>query len=93
MAATVCGTLCYNPGVKTNASGRRSRTRNISIQPELDDYVLSMVKSGLFANYSEAIRHAVRELKRVHDQRMERLLQNPEFVESLRQAIPDRSDN
>ena len=65
---------------------RVSRTRSISLQPELDDFVQLLVSSGYFANYSEVVRGALREFRRVEEERRLRLEANPKFMSSLRQA-------
>gem|GEM_PF-3878894 len=68
------------------STGRISRTRNISLQPELDEFVLSLVATGDFANYSEVIRHALRELRRLERARLQQLEASPNFARSLANA-------
>jgi putative addiction module CopG family antidote len=65
---------------------RISKTRNISIQPDLDRFVEGMVQSGDFANYSEVIRHAVREMRQVHEERRARLESSDAFRASIKSA-------
>lgn len=39
-------------------------TRNVNLPPELDQFVSSMVESGHYANASEVVRSALRQLER-----------------------------
>jgi Arc/MetJ-type ribon-helix-helix transcriptional regulator len=56
------------------------------LQPELDDFVVGLMRTGDFANYSEVIRHALRELRRLERDRLVRLESNPAFSRSLDSA-------
>ena len=49
--------------------GPGKRTRNVSIQAELDNFVNALVESGDFANYSEVVRTALREMRRREEER------------------------
>ena len=55
-------------------------TRNVSLTPELDQFISGKVEAGLYANASEVMRAALRVLER--DER-----ENEEKIRSLREAI------
>ena len=57
-------------------------TRNVSLPDALDAYVEESVRSGQYANASEVIREALRELRRSE-------LEDKARVEALRTAIAD----
>lgn len=52
---------------------REMKTRNISIPKELDALVQEYVAMGMFGNYSEVIRHAVRLMQAQEHERQLRL--------------------
>lgn len=55
-------------------------TRNVSLTPELDRFITTKVKTGLYANASEVMRAALRLLE--HDER-----ENEERLVALRAAL------
>ena len=57
-------------------------TRNVNLPPELDRFVTSMVERGQYANASEVVRSALRQLER--DER-----EYAEKMAALRKAIAD----
>ena len=57
-------------------------TRNVSLPPELDQFVTSMVESGHYANASEVVRSALRQMER--DER-----EYEEKMAALRKAIAE----
>jgi len=57
-------------------------TRNVSLPDALDAYVEESVQNGQYANASEVIREAIRELRRSE-------LEDRAKVEALRTAIAD----
>ena len=57
-------------------------TRNVNLTPELDDFVVSRVRSGSFENASEVVRSALRTMERDEQEFQEKL-------QALRAAIDE----
>ncbi|HUY93977.1 MAG TPA: type II toxin-antitoxin system ParD family antitoxin [Terracidiphilus sp.] len=55
-------------------------TRNVNLTPELDRFVVTKVKRGLYANASEVMRAALRLLEREERE-------NAEKLDALRMAV------
>lgn len=49
------------------------KTRNISLPTELDEVILGYVQSGMYGNYSEVVRNAVRLMRSADEERALRL--------------------
>jgi len=70
--------------------GPGKRTRNVSIQPELDNFVNQLVEAGDFANYSEVVRTALREMRRREEERNLFLKSHGHLSIGIKQALSEQ---
>ena len=72
---------------KRKVEDREMLTRNVSLPAELDNVVQGYLNSGMYANYSEVIRNAIRVMHNSDEQQRVRLeLMRQDIQFSLQQA-------
>lgn len=62
-----------NQNLSEGRNAGRTITRNVSVTPELDNFVATHLSTGLYSNYSEVVRAALRIMMDLAEERQLKL--------------------